>query len=65
MNPVNYAEDIKSPQDKPSNNENDIADYDSQLYLNIDTMTPKLMTKWLESLISYAYKELVKTKVKP
>ena len=65
MNPVNDAEDIESPQGKPRNDESDIVDYDSQLDLNIATKGPKLMTKRLESLINYAYKELVKTKVKP
>ena len=65
VNPVNDAEDIESPQDTPRNDESDIVDYDSQLDLNLDTKGPKLMTKWLESLISYVYKELVKTKVKP
>ena len=37
VNPVNDAEDIESPQDKPRNDESDIVDYDSQLDLNIDT----------------------------
>ena len=45
VNPVNDAEDIESPQDKPSNNENDIADYDSQLDLNIDTKGSKINDK--------------------
>ena len=37
VNPLNDAEDIVSPQDKPRNDESDIVDYDSQLVLNIDT----------------------------
>ena len=45
VNLVNDAEDIESPQDKPSNNENDIADYDSQLDLNIDTKGSKINDK--------------------
>ena len=45
VNPVNNAEDFESPQDKPSNNESDIVDYDSQLDLNIDTKSPKINDK--------------------
>ena len=45
VNLVNDAEDIESPQDKPSNNENDIADYDNQLDLNIDTKGSKINDK--------------------
>ena len=45
VNPVNDAEDIESPQDKPRNYENDIVDYNSQLDLNIDTKGPKINDK--------------------
>ena len=42
VNPVNEAEDISSPQDKPRS---DIIDCDSQLDLNIDTKGPKINVK--------------------
>ena len=45
VNPVNDAEDIESPQNKPRNYENGIVDYDSQLDLNIDTKGPKINDK--------------------
>ena len=45
VNPVNDAEDIELPQDKPRNDESDIVDYDSQLDLNIDTKGPKINDK--------------------